>query len=132
MAAEVLHEARDDFDPVAARSAELLQKSWIASRRCSRPTGDLALRCGGGQLNLEEADLRDLVHRVVEANAPLAETYHTEITVHARRKAVEPAGSSESCAISWSTRSSTARVIRSTSSSKVMTPQWRSRFATMA
>ena len=25
MAAEVLYEARDDFDPVAARSAELLQ-----------------------------------------------------------------------------------------------------------
>ena len=36
-------------------------------------------------LNLEEADLRDLVHRVVEANAPLAETYHTEVTVHERR-----------------------------------------------
>ena len=84
MAAEVLHEARDDFDPVAARSAELLQKSLIASRRCS-PTylRSRASMRGRPVLNLEEADLRDLVHRVVEANAPLAETNHTEITVHA-------------------------------------------------
>ena len=34
MAAEVLHEARDDFDPVTARSAELLQTERTDSKRC--------------------------------------------------------------------------------------------------
>ena len=135
MAAEVLHEARDDFDPVAARSAELLQKSLTASRRCSLTYLRSRASMRGRQCSTSRSRSADLVHRVVEANAPLAETYHTEITVHERGDAkaeVEPRGLSESCMISWSTRSSTVRVIRSTSSLKAMTRRSRSRFATMA
>jgi two-component system sensor histidine kinase MtrB len=83
MAAEVLHEARDDFDPVAARSAELLQKELDRFEALLTDLLEISrFDAGAAVLNLEEADLRDLVHRVVEANAPLAETYHTEITVH--------------------------------------------------
>jgi two-component system, OmpR family, sensor histidine kinase MtrB len=94
MAAEVLHEARDDFDPVAARSAELLQKELDRFEALLTDLLEISrFDAGAAILNLEEADLRDLVHRVVEANAPLAETYHCEITVHARGEAkaeVEP------------------------------------------
>ena len=94
MAAEVLHEARDDFDPVAARSAELLQKELDRFEALLTDLLEISrFDAGAAILNLEEADLRDLVHRVVEANAPLAETNHTEITVHASGEAkaeVEP------------------------------------------
>jgi two-component system, OmpR family, sensor histidine kinase MtrB len=94
MAAEVLHEARDDFDPVAARSAELLQKELDRFEALLTDLLEISrFDAGAAILNLEEADLRDLVHRVVEANAPLAETNHTEITVHVRGEAkaeVEP------------------------------------------
>ena len=94
MAAEVLHEARDDFDPVAARSAELLQKELDRFEALLTDLLEISrFDAGAATLNLEEADLRDLVQRVVEANAPLAETNHTEITVHASGEAkaeVEP------------------------------------------
>jgi two-component system, OmpR family, sensor histidine kinase MtrB len=94
MAAEVLHEAREDFDPVAARSAELLQKELDRFEALLSDLLEISrFDAGAAVLNLEEADLRDLVHRVVEANAPLAETNNTEITVHARGEAkaeVEP------------------------------------------
>jgi two-component system, OmpR family, sensor histidine kinase MtrB len=83
MASEVLYEARDDFDPVAARSAELLQTELD---RFEGLLGDLLeisrFDAGAAQLSVEEVDLRDLVHRVVEANARLAETNNTEINVH--------------------------------------------------
>jgi two-component system sensor histidine kinase MtrB len=94
MAAEVLHEAREDFDPVAARSAELLQKELDRFEALLTDLLEISrFDAGAAVLNLEEADLRDLVHRVVEANAPLAETNNTEITVHTRGEAkaeVEP------------------------------------------
>ena len=94
MAAEVLHEARDDFDPVAALSAELLQKELDRFEALLTDLLEISrFDAGAATLNLEEADLRDLVQRVVEADAPLAETNHTEITVHASGEAkaeVEP------------------------------------------
>jgi two-component system sensor histidine kinase MtrB len=94
MAAEVLHVAREDFDPVAARSAELLQKELDRFEALLTDLLEISrFDAGAAVLNLEEADLRDLVHRVVEANAPLAETNNTEITVHTRGEAkaeVEP------------------------------------------
>jgi two-component system, OmpR family, sensor histidine kinase MtrB len=83
MASEVLYEAREDFDPVAARSAELLQKELD---RFEALLGDLLeisrFDAGAAQLSVEEVDLRDLVHRVVDANMQLAETNNTEINVH--------------------------------------------------
>jgi two-component system sensor histidine kinase MtrB len=83
MAAEVLYESRDDFDPVAARSAELLQNELD---RFDALLSDLLeisrFDAGVAQLSVEEVDLCDLVYRVVEANERLAETYQTEIAVH--------------------------------------------------
>ena len=120
MAAEVLYEARDDFDPVAARSAELLQNELDRFEALLSDLLEISrFDAGAAVLSVEEVDLRDLVYRVVEANERLAETYQTEIAVHDSRARPRPrstlAGSSGSCATSWSTPSSTARAIRSTS-----------------
>ena len=88
MAAEVLHEAREDFDPVAARSAELLQNELDRFESLLTDLLEISrFDAGAAVLTLEEVDLRDLVRRVVEANARLAETNHTEITVHASGEA---------------------------------------------
>ena len=84
MASEVLYEARDEFDPVAARSAELLQNELDRFESLLSDLLEISrFDAGAAVLNLEEVDLRDLVQQVVEANARLAETNQTEITVHA-------------------------------------------------
>jgi len=83
MASEVLYEARDEFDPVAARSAELLQNELDRFEALLSDLLEISrFDAGAAQLNLEEVDLRDLVRRVVEASLRLAETNNTEITVH--------------------------------------------------
>jgi two-component system sensor histidine kinase MtrB len=83
MASEVLYEARDDFDPVAARSAELLQNELDRFEALLNDLLEISrFDAGAAQLTVEEVDLRDLVHQVVEANAPLAETNNTKIRVH--------------------------------------------------
>ena len=83
MASEVLYEARDEFDPVAARSAELLQNELDRFEALLNDLLEISrFDAGVAQLNVEEVDLRDLVHRVVEANERLAESNNTEITVH--------------------------------------------------
>jgi two-component system sensor histidine kinase MtrB len=74
MAADVLHEARDRFDPSTARSAELLQTQLD---RFESLLGDLLeisrFDAGAAVLEATPTDLRDLVGRVVEAALPLAE-----------------------------------------------------------
>ena len=88
MAAEVLHEAREDFDPVAARSAELLQNELDRFESLLTDLLEISrFDAGAAVLTLEEVDMRDLVRRVVDGNARLAETNHTEITVHASGEA---------------------------------------------
>jgi two-component system, OmpR family, sensor histidine kinase MtrB len=82
MASEVLYEARDDFDPVAARSAELLQNELDRFEALLNDLLEISrFDAGAAQLTVEEVDLRDLVHQLVEANAPLAETNNTKIRV---------------------------------------------------
>jgi two-component system, OmpR family, sensor histidine kinase MtrB len=88
MASEVLYEARDDFDPVAARSAELLQNELDRFEALLSDLLEISrFDAGAAQLNVEEVDLRDLVRRVVEANERLAESNHTELNVHERGEA---------------------------------------------
>ena len=49
MAADVIHEARDDFDPVTARSAELLQNQLDRFESLLvGPAGDQPVRRGRG------------------------------------------------------------------------------------
>jgi two-component system, OmpR family, sensor histidine kinase MtrB len=83
MAAEVLYEARDEFDPVAARSAELLQNELDRFEALLSDLLEISrFDAGAAQLNVEEVDLRDLVYRVVDANERLAETNNTQVNVY--------------------------------------------------
>ncbi|MDP9395305.1 MAG: MtrAB system histidine kinase MtrB [Actinomycetota bacterium] len=83
MAADVLFEVRDDFDPAVARSAELLQTQLD---RFEALLGDLLeisrFDAGAAQLDIEPVDVRDVVTRVVEATEPLAERRGSTVTVH--------------------------------------------------
>jgi two-component system, OmpR family, sensor histidine kinase MtrB len=86
MAAEVLHDARDDFDPVTARSAELLQTELDRFEALLTDLLEISrFDAGVAVLSTEEVDLRDLVHRVVDAHARFAETTGTQIQIHANQ-----------------------------------------------
>ncbi len=88
MAAEVLHEAREDFDPVAARSAELMQAELDRFESLLTDLLEISrFDAGAALLSVDEVDLRDVVQRVISASARLADTYHCEITVHAPNSA---------------------------------------------
>jgi two-component system, OmpR family, sensor histidine kinase MtrB len=83
MAADVLHEARSDFDPASARSAELLQTQLD---RFESLLGDLLEisrhDAGAASLEADAIDVRDLVRRVVEATEPLAARRGSVVTLH--------------------------------------------------
>ncbi len=88
MAAEVLHDARGDFDPIAARTAELLQTELDRFEALLTDLLEISrFDAGAAVLSLDVVDLRDLVARVVEANSRLAQAYQTEITIHASGEA---------------------------------------------
>ncbi|MEV6671658.1 MtrAB system histidine kinase MtrB [Streptomyces sp. NPDC051162] len=82
MAAEVIHEARDDFDPVTARSAELL---FGQVDRFESLLSDLLeisrFDAGAAALEAEPIDLRDVVNRVVDGALPLAERKGSKLLV---------------------------------------------------
>jgi two-component system sensor histidine kinase MtrB len=84
MAGDVLHAARDRFDPSTARAAELLQ---IELDRFEMLLADLLeisrFDAGAAVLDLEDVNLVDLVHRVVESTRALAERRGTEVVVRA-------------------------------------------------
>lgn len=85
MAAEVLYDSREDFDPLARRSTELLE---VELDRFEALLGDLLeisrFDAGAAVLNLEKVDLRALVEGVVEANASHALRAGTPVLLHAR------------------------------------------------
>ncbi|MFI9724311.1 MtrAB system histidine kinase MtrB [Streptomyces sp. NPDC052396] len=89
MAAEVIHEARDDFDPVTARSAELL---FGQVDRFESLLADLLeisrFDAGAAALEAEPIDLRDVVKRVVDAALPLAERKGSRLLVRGDGKPV--------------------------------------------
>jgi two-component system sensor histidine kinase MtrB len=83
MAADVLYEARTDFEPASARSAELLQTQLD---RFESLLGDLLEisrhDAGAASLEADAIDVRDLVRRVVEATEPLAARRGSTVTLH--------------------------------------------------
>ena len=83
MAAEMLYEAREDFDPVASRSAELLQ---VELDRFESLLTDLLeisrFDAGAAVLAPAQTDVSELVQRVARNNASVAEANHTEVRVH--------------------------------------------------
>jgi two-component system sensor histidine kinase MtrB len=89
MAAEVLHEARGDFPPHVARSAELLRAEL--DRFESLLTDLLEISrydAGAAVLDSEPADLGALVARVVAGMYALAERHGSEILVNRPDEAV--------------------------------------------
>ncbi|MFF6913309.1 MtrAB system histidine kinase MtrB [Streptomyces sp. NPDC012466] len=82
MAADVIHEARVDFDPVTARSAELLADQLDRFESLLADLLEISrFDAGAAALEAEPIDLRDVVRRVVSGAEPLAERKGTRVRV---------------------------------------------------
>ncbi|MFG3005604.1 MtrAB system histidine kinase MtrB [Streptomyces calvus] len=82
MAADVIHEAREDFDPVTARSAELLADQLDRFESLLADLLEISrFDAGAAALEAEPIDLRDVVRRVVSGAEPLAERKGTRIRI---------------------------------------------------
>ncbi len=84
LAADVLHDARDGFDPVTARSAELLQAEL---ERFEALLADLLeisrFDAGAAGLELDTVDLCEVAGRVVDSSQALAERASVRLSVSA-------------------------------------------------
>src|SRR3954452_15058530 len=84
MASDVLHDARTDFDPVTARAAELLQTELDRFETLLVDLLEISrFDAGAAVLDLDNINLTDVVHRVVDGTRSLAEQRDTRIVVHA-------------------------------------------------
>jgi len=84
MATDVLYEARADFDPVTARSAELLQNQLDRFEALLADLLEISrFDAGAAILDADPVDLRVLVERAVDAASPLAERKSTLVRVSA-------------------------------------------------
>jgi two-component system sensor histidine kinase MtrB len=74
MAGEVLHDARHEFTPAIARSAELLQNQLDRFESLLADLLEISrFDAGAAALDSEPVDLRDVVMRAVDASQPLAD-----------------------------------------------------------
>ena len=89
MAAEVLYDARHDFDPINKRSAELL---YNQVERFQSLLADLLeisrFDAGVAVLDAEPTDILQLVANVVEDAQPVAAEYGSEVTINSREESV--------------------------------------------
>jgi two-component system, OmpR family, sensor histidine kinase MtrB len=89
MAAEVLYDARDDFDPINKRSAELL---YNQVERFQSLLSDLLeisrFDAGVAMLDAEPEDILQVVAHVIEGAAPVAAEYGSEILLSAPAAAI--------------------------------------------
>lgn len=84
MASDVLHDARDDFDPATARAAELLQQELDRFETLLADLLEISrFDAGAAVLDLDDIDLVDVTMRVVEMTRPLAEQKGSRIIVQA-------------------------------------------------
>ncbi|MER5890496.1 MtrAB system histidine kinase MtrB [Streptomyces sp. NPDC001941] len=82
MAADVIHEARSDFDPVTARSAELLGDQLDRFESLLADLLEISrFDAGAAALDSEAIDLREVVRRVIGGAEPLAERKGSRILV---------------------------------------------------
>ncbi|MYZ10262.1 HAMP domain-containing protein [Streptomyces sp. SID2999] len=82
MAADVIHEAREDFDPMMARSAELLADQLDRFESLLADLLEISrFDAGAAALEAEPIDLREVVRRVVGGAEPLAERKGSRIRV---------------------------------------------------
>ena len=84
MAGDVLHDARDDFDPVTARAAELLQNELDRFESLLSDLLEISrFDAGAAVLDLGDVDVAHLARRVVDACRPLAERRGSSVVVQA-------------------------------------------------
>ena len=84
MAGDVLHDAREDFDPAAARAAELLQTELDRFEGLLVDLLEVSrFDAGAAVLDADDVNLVDVVHRVVEATKPLADQRRVRVRVEA-------------------------------------------------
>jgi len=84
MAAEVLYDARDDFDPVTARAAELLRGELDRFENLLTDLLEISrFDAGAAALELSRTDLVDAVRHTVTAAQPLADRRGIEVVVSA-------------------------------------------------
>ncbi|MEW1695446.1 MtrAB system histidine kinase MtrB [Streptomyces sp. NPDC093249] len=89
MAADVIHEARVDFDPVTARSAELLGDQLDRFESLLADLLEISrFDAGAAALEAEPIDLRQVVRRVISGAEPLAERKGSRIVVVGDRQPV--------------------------------------------
>ncbi|MGK5499478.1 MtrAB system histidine kinase MtrB [Streptomyces sp. URMC 125] len=89
MAADVIHEARDDFDPVTKRSAELLLGQLDRFESLLADLLEISrFDAGAAALEAEPVDLRDVVRRVLEGAEPLAERKGSRLVVRGDERPV--------------------------------------------
>ncbi|GHJ36416.1 MtrAB system histidine kinase MtrB [Streptomyces sp. TS71-3] len=82
MAADVIHEAREDFDPATARSAELLAAQLDRFESLLADLLEISrFDAGAAALEAEAIDLREAVRRVVAGAEPLADRKGTRIRI---------------------------------------------------
>jgi two-component system, OmpR family, sensor histidine kinase MtrB len=84
MAADVLHESRDQFGPEVQRAAELLQAQLDRFESLLTDLLEISrFDAGVAVLNAEPADLREIVYEVTDTAAPLAARKGSEVRVEA-------------------------------------------------
>ncbi len=84
MAGDVLHDARSRFDPTTARSAELLQTELDRFETLLADLLEISrFDAGAAVLELDDVNLVDVAHRIVDATRPLAEQRHVRVVVRA-------------------------------------------------
>lgn len=84
MAGDVLHDARDQLDPVAGRAAELLQTELDRFETLLVDLLEISrFDAGAAELQLDDVDLAQVVRRVVDATAPLAAQEGVRLVVEA-------------------------------------------------
>ncbi|WP_405780287.1 MtrAB system histidine kinase MtrB [Streptomyces sp. NBC_00859] len=82
MAADVIHDARSDFDPVTARSAELLGDQLDRFESLLADLLEISrFDAGAAALEAEPIDLRETARRVISGAEPLAERKGSRIRV---------------------------------------------------
>ena len=84
MAGDVLHDARTDFDPATARAAELLQTELDRFETLLVDLLEISrFDAGAAVLELDDVNLVDVAHRIVDATRPLAEQRDVRVVVQA-------------------------------------------------
>ncbi|MFD7900966.1 MtrAB system histidine kinase MtrB [Kitasatospora sp. NPDC057904] len=82
MAADLIYDSREDLDPMAARSAELLQGQLDRFESLLADLLEISrFDAGAAILDAEPVDLRDIVARVVEAADPLAQAKGSAVVI---------------------------------------------------